>query len=92
MSELIRGDGAGFVAGSVMALLAFTAVFPRPVRSYETPSRGTTLFQLGRFVTSGKSRSGTNRPAGADCAVSDELKWSQRSPVFRVSRRLVHVS
>ena len=35
-------------------------------RSYDTPHLGTTLFQLGRSFTSGKLRSGMNRPA-PDC-------------------------
>jgi hypothetical protein len=53
---------------------AFTAVFPCPNRSYDTPTRGTTLFQFGRSFTSGKLRSGTNRPAGAVCPGRNELK------------------
>lgn len=27
MSELVRGDGVGFVAGSLMALLTFSVIF-----------------------------------------------------------------
>src|SRR5215467_1121760 len=54
--------------------LPLIAVRPLPVRSYEAPMRGDTLFQFGMFVIASNCRTGTNRPADSVCAGIDELK------------------
>jgi hypothetical protein len=62
--SLVRNIGLTFCATLTpsfcmyLLTLAFTAVLPFPRRSYTTPSRGTTLFQLTTGIGS-KCRAGT---------------------------------
>src|SRR5262245_45719666 len=54
--------------------LPLIAVRPLPVRSYDAPMRGETLFQFGTSLIASNCRTGTKRPAGSVCAGIDELK------------------
>src|SRR5262245_16745226 len=47
---------------------ALIAVRPLPNRSYAAPSRGLRSLKLGMWLCAGKSRAGTNGPAGRCCA------------------------
>src|SRR5688572_21232361 len=70
----------------------FNAVRALPNRSYARPKRGAKLFQFATFLTSGKHRSGTKRPAGEQTPSTPPLKYSQRRPPFTVNCLNVHES
>src|SRR6266540_1782174 len=72
--------------------LPFNTVFWLPVRSYATPSRGTTLFQSLTSVL-GVRRSGTKTPAGEYWSGNQMNVSSNRAPALIVRRlAIIHRS
>src|SRR6201998_1230136 len=67
------------------------AVLPLPHRSYTAPRRGSTLFQSETGIAE-MFRAGTQVPAGLLWAGTDILRWSNRTPKFKVRRFLVQES
>src|SRR5260370_29723260 len=62
--------------------LAFTRVFPRPVTSYATPTRGPQLFH-----TTAPSMAANDCPPGPVCEGRNTRSRSKRMPMFSVKRR-----
>ncbi len=69
--------------------LPFSTVVASPVRSYATPSRGTTLRKVFTSVF-GVCRSGTHTPAGENCSAIQMNVSSKRAPTLIVRRLRDH--